>query len=123
MSFESDLYAELSGDVDLIALVSDRIYPSHAAEGTAFPFVVYTPIFNEAIYSLGGSGDMAKVRLQVDCYAENPDTAAEIARAVIAAIPESGDLHRASHSNQDLGLEEDTRLFRRMIEFSIFHSS
>lgn len=123
MSFESDLYAELSGDAGLTALVSDRIYPSHASEGAEAPYVVYAPIFNEAIYALEGAGNMSKVRLQVDCYAEDPDEAASVARAVIAAIPESGALLRASHSNQDLGLEEGTRLFRRLLEFSIFHRS
>jgi hypothetical protein len=122
MTFEADLYAALSGAAGLTALVENRIGPSHDQTPTA-PYVVYTPIFGESFYTLAGASSMTRVRLQVDCYADHPDTSAAIAEAVIDAIPQSGALHRASHSNQDLGMEEDTRLFRRMVEFSIFHRS
>jgi hypothetical protein len=125
VSFETDLYAELSSDAPLVALVGNEIVPSHASQGvSAREFVVYTPIFNEAKYDLDGDTGAARVRLQVDCYSETQDGAAEIARAVIAAIPETGwPLHRTGHSNQDLGLESETRLFRRLVEFSIHHRS
>jgi hypothetical protein len=122
VTFEADLYAALSGAAGLSALVGNRIGPSHEQTPTA-PYVVYTPIFGESFYTLSGASSMTRVRLQVDCYADHPDTSAAIAEAVIAAIPQSGALHRASHSNQDLGMEEDTRLFRRMVEFSLFHRS
>ena len=122
MSFETDLYAELSGDAGLGALVGERISPSHQSEGSVAPYVVYTPIFDDTRYDLDGDTDLRKVRLQVDCYADDPDEAMAIADAVIAAIPVTGfPLHRTAHSEQDLGLEPDTRLFRRMLEFSIFH--
>lgn len=122
MSFETDLYAALSGNAPLAALVSDRIGPSHAAEGVAPPYVVYTPIYNEARYDLEGATGVSKVRLQVDCYSEDVDQAAAIALAVIEAIPETGwPLHRTGHADQDLGLEPGTRFFRRLVEFSLFH--
>lgn len=121
MSFESDLYTVLSVAA-VTALVSDRIVPSHMSEGSLPPYIVYTPIFDDRRYDLDGETNLSKVRTQIDCYAEDPDTAASIAEAVIAAIPETGwPLHRTAHSEQDLGLEPDTRLFRRMLEFSIFH--
>jgi hypothetical protein len=124
MSLESDLYAELSGDAGLTTLVGESIYPSHVSEGTATPFVVYSTVFHEGIYHLDGDTDLTRARMQVDCYAEDPDTASSIALAVIAAIPETGrPIHRSAHSNRDLGLDPDTRLFRRMLEFSIFHRS
>jgi hypothetical protein len=122
MTFESDLYAALSGAAGLTALVGNRISPSHDQTPTA-PYVVFTPIYGESFYTLAGASTMTRVRLQVDCYADHPDTAASIAEAVIAAIPQSGFLHRSSHSNQDFGMEEETRLFRRMVEFSVFHRS
>ena len=130
MSFETDLYAVLSVDAGLVALVGDRIEPSHSGapipdvNGEIQPYVVYTPIFNEERYDLDGEGGLARVRLQVDCWAQHHDTAAEVARAVIAAIPVTGfPLHRTDHSNQDLGFEEGTRLYRRLIEFAVFHRS
>lgn len=121
MSLESDLYNHLISDATLTGFVGDRIWPSHASEGSASPFIVYNAVFHEGIYSLEGRANMSRARLQVDCYANDPDTAAEIAEAVIEAIPESGAIHRAAHSNQDLGIEVGTRLFRRLLEFSIFH--
>ena len=123
MSFESDIYSVLAV-AGVTSLVSDRIYPAHASEGTARPYVVYTPIFSEPIYHLDGSTNKhTRIRLQVDCYSEDVDQAAQIARAVIDAVPQSGALHRTAHNDQDLGLEEDTRLFRRLIEFTIFYRS
>ena len=119
MSFESDLYAVLSGAAGLTALVGARIVPSHEPSPVA-PYVVYTPVFGGNLYVLSGASDMERVRVQVDCYAEDTDTAAAIALAVIAAIPQTGSFCRTGHSNQDLGLEENTRLYRRMCEFSIF---
>lgn len=122
MTLESDFYAVLAANSSLTAIVGDQIWPSHASDGATAPFVVYGPVFHEAIYALGGAGDLSRARMQVDCYAEDPDVAASIALAVIAALPESGrPIHRAGHTNQDLGLEEGTRLFRRMVEFSLFH--
>lgn len=121
MSFETDFYAAISVPA-VSALVSGRISPSHQSEASAPPYVVYTPIFNETRYALEGPLDGRKVRVQVDCYAEDPDTAMAIAASVVAAIPVTGwPLHRTAHTEQDLGLEPDTRLFRRMLEFSIFH--
>jgi hypothetical protein len=130
VTFESDLYAALSGAAGLVALVGDEIVPSHESEGvTAGEFVVYTVVFDDTRYALTGPLDYRKVRVQVDCYASADldgaqDVAMAIADAVIAAIPTSGwPLHRTAHSEQDLGLETETRLFRRMLEFSIFHRS
>ena len=124
MTFETDLYALLSGSSGLTAVVGDRIVPSYASEGvSARSYVVYTPVSMEPIYSIAGAGNMTRVRLQVDCYAEDPDSCMAIATEVISAIPQTGALHRAAHSTQDFGLDESVRLFRRIVEFSIFHRS
>ena len=123
MTFETDLYAEFSSDGTLVGLVGDQIMPSHGSEGAEPPFVVYLPMI-EPRYDLDGQTALSRVRLQVDCYAETPDHAAAVAAAVIGAIPQSGwPLHRTGHTEQDLGLEDGTRLFRRMLEFSIVHRS
>lgn len=123
MSFETDLYAELAADADLAALVADRIVPSHQDQPAA-PYVVYTPIFNAENYDLDGPTGVSRVRLQVDCYAEDQDTARLIGTAVIAAVPESGwPLHGICINEQDLGLDPGARLVRRMVEFRLFHKS
>lgn len=124
MSLESDLYTKLSAAAGLTAIVGDQIWPSHAAEGATAPYLAYGSIFHEGRYTLDGEDAGSRARMQFDCYAEDPDTALAMALAVIEAIPESGKpIHRAAHSIQDLGLEPGTRLFRRMVEMSIFHRS
>lgn len=123
MSLETDFYAAISVSA-VSSLVGGRVTPSHMSEGALPPFVVYTPIFAEPRYDLEGQTTLTKGRIQVDCYAEDADTAMAIADAVIAAVPVTGwPLHRTGHTEQDLGMETDTRLFRRMLEFDIFHRS
>lgn len=123
MTIESDFYSALIAHAALTALVGDEIVPSHASAGVeAREYVVYTPVFGEPRYDLDGDTGLTKVRLQVDCYSETADGAAAIARAVVGAVPQTGwPLHRTGHTEQDLGLEPETRLFRRLLEFSIFH--
>jgi hypothetical protein len=124
MTFEADLYAALSGAAGLTALVGTEIHPSHAIDGVSSrTYIVYTPVTAEPLYSLAGAGTMTRVRLQVDCYAEDQDMCMNVALAVVDAIPQTGALCRGAHSNQDFGLDEEVRLFRRIVEFSIFHRS
>lgn len=122
MSLESDFYSALVGHSALTALVGQYIVPSHMAEESPAAYVVYNAITDEARYSLDGPEGLSKVRMQADCYAEDPDSAAAISRAVIAAVPTTGwPLHRTGHSNRDLGLEAGTGRYRRMVEFDLFH--
>lgn len=123
MTFEADFYSTLSGHAGLTAIVSNRIVPAHEDQPAA-PYVVYTVIFTDTFYTLAGSSSTTRARVQVDCYANDYDTTVASAAAVIAAIPQSGTpICRAAHYEQDLGIEPSTRLYRRLLEFSIFHRS
>jgi hypothetical protein len=122
VSFESDFYSTIAV-AGVTTLVGTEIWPSHASEGASSPYITYTTVYDEPFYSIDGESNVTRVRVQVDCYSEDVDQAASISRAVINSIPESGTLCRVRHTNQDMGLETETRLFRRMVEFTIFYRS
>lgn len=125
MSFESDLYGILSGHSGLTALVpGDRIQPGYAAQGIDAPFVIYNRIFSEPVSGLDGfTSGLERVRVQVDCYAGTFDEAIAIAAQARAAIQaETGTRNiRGICMNEMDFYEEDTHLFRRMLEFALFH--
>jgi hypothetical protein len=124
MTFESELLALLQAQSSLTDLVADRVFPVHELGGTppGRPYVAYLVVFAEPRNTLDGPGDISKVRLQVDCYADDFDTAAALGRALQAAIPSAGGtLHGLCiNAGQDF-FESDVRLYRRMLEFSLFH--
>lgn len=124
-AWEIDFYEALMSDAALVALVGEEIYPVVALGKATPPYVVYGRIETGRRYSLDGfDTELERIRAEVNVYAERPDDAAAVARAVIVAVPTSGwPLHRTGHSNQDLGLEPATKLYRRMVELSIFHRS
>lgn len=50
---EKFIYSKLSGSAALVALVSDRMYPSLAPEGTVRPFVTWNIQFAHSVHSAG----------------------------------------------------------------------
>lgn len=127
MSFESDLYTVLAGYSGLTSLVpADRIQQGFAADGISPPYVMCTRIFSEPQSSLEGyTSALEKIRLQVDCYAESFDSVIAIARQVRNAIDATDGVNniRGVCINEMDFFEDDPRLFRRMLEFSVFHRS
>lgn len=127
MSFESDFNTTLLDFSGLTNLVSvDNIQPGFAAEGIGRPFVVWTRVFSEPQSGLDGfTSGLERVRVQVDCYAESFDSVIAIAsqvRAAVDAVDGDNNLRGVCINEMD-DFEEDTRLYRRMVEFSVFHRS
>ena len=126
MSFEADFYAALVADATLVAVVANRVYPELAPQAPTAPFVVFTRVFTEPKNSLDGfATNLEKIRVQVDCYAVAFDDLIALSAAVAAAVPDDGTwpVHGLLINEVDFGLEENTRLLRRMLEFSVFHRS
>lgn len=124
MSFETEWYSMLNV-AGVTALVGDRIIPVHEAEGTSAPYVAWQRIATNPANVLEGTTPLSnRVRVQVDCYAEDFDSSIELAAAVRAAVPGyGGTLHGLCINEFDLGFEVQARLFRRVLEFSMFHRS
>lgn len=126
MSYESDLYGVLAGYGGLSALVGERIYPRKLEAEPTRPYVIYGRISSEPQVSLGGfTSGLERIRTQVDCYAEDFDTAIAIATQVRAAIQAQTGTNNIQGvpMNELDDYEEETGLYRRLLEFSLFYRS
>lgn len=90
------------------SLVGERIYPRQAPQGAPAPYVVLQVISDVPVASLNGAPGtrLARVRLQVDSYAEGYRAAHALAQAVddvIAAL----DSPELSASRLSLGDDYD----------------
>ncbi len=80
------IYATLSVDETVTALVSDRIYPQRRAEGATIPCVVYSVISVQPARQFAGPWQSEWERVQVDCYAPTYAAAATLASTVDAVL-------------------------------------
>lgn len=122
MTIESAIYSRLSGDAAVAALAGTRIYPVQAPPAAARPYVVYLLVAAARDRTFAGPSGLVDPRYQFDCYADDADTAAALARAVRAALDgwrgrvgldrvEGGNVF-----NEFEAFEPDTRLHRRTLE-------
>jgi hypothetical protein len=127
VTLEEAIYARLSADAPLAALVGTRIYPVEAPQGVARPYVVHSRQDTVNMARLGPSprGPWDRVDLAVMAFADT----AEAARAVAAAVRDaldgfSGDgvigssrlvgrlQSRLDDAQADPALKSDALLFR-----------
>ena len=80
------IYSILTADSDVNAIVSGRVYPQIAAQGAAFPFVVY--VINDLTPSDTKSGvsTLDEVRYEVLAIAETYAEAADLNEKVRTAL-------------------------------------
>ena len=122
--FAQKFFALVGNASGVAAVIGDRFYPGLAPQGVTRPYCVYTRVASDPQNSLGGfTGNLERVRVQVDCYAETFDSAVAIAAAVRAAVDAGGTGIKGVCINEQDAYENDPRLFRRMVEFSVFHRS
>lgn len=114
MTVESTLFSALT------SLVSARVYPDVAPEGTARPYITYQQVGGRAfVYVEGTLSDAKNGRLQFNVWADTRMAASALAlqvEATLLAIP--------SLQVEPLGAyvstyEEDTGLYGTMQDFSI----
>jgi hypothetical protein len=79
MNFLSALYTRLSAN---ISLVSGRVYPLLAKQGTAKPYIVYQIISAERVHSDDGPAHNTMPRVQIDCYGQTYEQARSVFEAV-----------------------------------------
>jgi hypothetical protein len=125
------VFARLSADQAVTALVADRIFPDELPEGTELPAVVYQIISDIPENSFDGDAASRRklARLQVDCYARadkgktgryrlahQVSTAVENVIANLSEVDLSGSLEAArDYFDNDTGyarVEMDFWLFR-----------
>lgn len=116
---EQTLYTVLSTNVAVAALVSTRIYPLLMPQNTAMPCVVYQRISSVPVTSINGDSGLDSVRIQVSCWAGTFAGAKGLASAVRSAVDGSSLLKSVTLMEMD-DIDNETRNFRSMIDFSIW---
>lgn len=89
-----------------------------APQGTQPPYIVWFWVVSTTNNSLDGASNVQNSRLQVDVFAKDVATRKTIADAAVAAM--AGLAYASIQlTSQDL-YEPDVKLFRRILEFSIW---
>ncbi len=63
---EQAFYARLSASAAIATATGGRVYPIHAAQGDAFPFITYQRIGGQPFNTLGGESGAHMARVQVN---------------------------------------------------------
>lgn len=72
------IYKTLSNDLEIKALVQDRIYEDIAPDNTKSPFIVWQIISGQAMNDLDSPANFDSLQFQVMVYSSNNKTAQDI---------------------------------------------
>lgn len=119
MSFEADLRAHLGGDSAVTALAGERIHPLKRPQGESKPAITYQRISGVPQQSLDGfTSGLTAIRVQVDCWGATHDDVSRLAAAVQARMLTAAATFRAVMALDQDFYEDDTRTFRRSMDFN-----
>lgn len=93
IAVEKVIYAALSTDGLVRSLVSARIYPEFAPQGTALPYITFQEIDGVPVRSHSGYSGSTASRVQVDVFADNMDSLGDVFRAVRLALTDRSFTH------------------------------
>lgn len=86
MNAETALHARLLASSAVTALVGERIYELRVPYTAPMPAITYQKIDAGYFSTLTRSLSIARPRIQVNCWADTPDVAREVAQAVRASL-------------------------------------
>lgn len=116
MNFDQAIYAALRAYPGLETI---KIRPDVAEQGDVAPYVVYSLIYNAPNWTLAGPSTLDNAHYQVDIYAPIRQQALDFADLITAAITQSAVLTGVP-LNVTSSYEPETKLYRRMLEFSVW---
>jgi len=90
MGFQADLYAALSGNAGLTALIGTRLYPNEAPQDPTLPYIVYYEFATPREQLMSNAIGVSKPRIQYSIYAESYTSALAVADALRPALLGSG---------------------------------
>lgn len=103
--------------------LTPRVFPLVMPQGQAsFPCAVYSVVSAEPLNDLSGLAGATRYRVQLDVYGKVWLDTHELAGAIQQALDMQDELQCVALGRQDFH-EDDTRLFRASLEFSIWEIS
>jgi hypothetical protein len=106
------IYAAISGNADVAALVGDRIYPGALPPDPVLPAVTYVLVSSPRVQTQTGPA-LANPRYRWNCFATEYDVAEAVAIAIAKAAKEGFNGWVEDESDRR---ETNTGLFRRRLE-------
>lgn len=105
----------------LTSLVSGRVYPDVAPEGSALPRIVYQQVGGVAeVFTEGALPDKENGRMQIACWATTRAAAVALAQQVEATLVATTAFQAEPLGARSSVYEEDTKLFGARQDFSIW---
>ena len=112
---QQDLYALLTADSAVTALVGTRITPGIAQQGTAVPYITYTVVSTVNTGAINTSVKVAaNTRIQINCWTDSPDESTALADAVEAALTTGYVIFRRDDR------DEETERFRTLLDWKVW---
>jgi hypothetical protein len=112
---QQDLYALLSNASAVTAFVGTRITPEVGSQNTAMPYITYNGPDTVNLNAIDTNVKIgANSRIQINCYADDPDTAVAIGDAVEAALTTGYVTFRRDDR------DEETERFRSLLDWKVW---
>lgn len=123
MKLAEAIYAALSADAGVIALVVDRIYPGRAPQGVALPYVVYFMVASVPDQTHGETSQLDNTLAQFSCYAETYAQARDLRQAVRATLENQtlGNGSRPIIDTERDQFEEVANLYHHLLDVNFYH--
>lgn len=119
MTMESAVRAILVADPGFAALGGARVYPLRLPQSPTYPSVTYQRVSEAtSLRTLEGETGRIDARLQIDTWATDPDSAANVAAAIYAALSDYGGtslgvlIHNCRRDSQQQYYEDEPGLYR-----------
>jgi len=124
VTIDSDLFAALSADSGLTALIGSgsdcRLFPEEAEQTTAHPLVVYTRLSGNDEMHLKGPTGSVQSRYQFSCWGETFDSADAVATALRAALFAASGLVVTACDVYSGPVEAELKLYHRIVDISLW---
>ena len=122
------IYNILANDSDVSALVSNRIFPNVAKNGTTFPFIIYDVESESPIQDKDGVSTLDEDFVMVSCYCKTYSEASDLARKIRTALDrKSGsyggvDIQSIQYNGYNDTFDDNTSdegVYRKALDFKI----
>lgn len=130
-TIEEALFAHLTANAGVTALVSTRVYPVQMPQNPTLPAIVYNRISGERVQHMQGSSGLASPRIQFDCFAKTYAVAKAVAEALRLAIEgfsgtmggvNGPDVNSCLLQSDSDGYEDDLEVYWVSVDYIVWHT-
>ncbi len=112
-----DIYQHLSKDLEIQAMVGDRIYPVKLPQDPTYPAITYFQVSGSPIYTKQGKHGVV-LRVQISCWAKSYTAVKQLATKVILAM--DGYAKENFNQNEFDIYEDEAEVYQVPLDFNIF---